>query len=138
MGLNYYNMNASQRAAFDKQMNAFDKERGAIQKKSNDGTDASKCRENGKWDNDCCAQAMTASCADHYTRVMSDDQCASGKEQGYVWIAYNYKCVNPGQEKVYKANLKASTHGGVIDPSMCRDRNRNGGEMGVNKDCCAQ
>jgi hypothetical protein len=50
--------------------------------------DRSKCRENGGFDNDCCAGLGASSCADGYTHVQG--------ESCYQNIAFSYFCVPPG------------------------------------------
>ena len=40
--------------------------------------DASKCRENGGFDNDCCALEGTASCADGFEMDFTSDVCYDG------------------------------------------------------------
>ena len=54
--------------------------------------DPSKCRENGGFDNDCCALEGTSSCADGFEMVMNPSQvCYDGGD----WKAYSYICLDP-------------------------------------------
>ena len=48
--------------------------------------DKSKCRENGRFDNDCCALKGTESCADGFAKMGSDHVCYDGGS----WRAYSY------------------------------------------------
>lgn len=81
--------------------------------------DASKCRENGKFDNDCCAIKGTAKCAGdlalHWGSV-----CYKGNG----WTAYSYFCNDPEGSVVPKAIKK------LHDKSKCIDKDRK-------KDCVA-
>lgn len=52
--------------------------------------DASQCRENGGFDNDCCAIVGTAKC-DNGLSLTWGDVCYPG--QG--WTAYSYYCNDP-------------------------------------------
>ena len=49
--------------------------------------DASQCRENGKYDNDCCAIKGTAQCAGGLA-VSWGAACYKGKG----WTAFSYYC----------------------------------------------
>merc|ERR1719329_213043 len=53
--------------------------------------DASKCLENGKFDNDCCALQGTSSCEAGFTMSMGDTVCFDGGS----WKAYSYTCTDP-------------------------------------------
>ena len=57
--------------------------------------DPSKCLENGKYDNDCCAIRGTESCKDSYLKTMGNNVCYDGGS----WKAYSYTC-----EKTDKAD----------------------------------
>jgi hypothetical protein len=50
--------------------------------------DPSKCRENGRFDNDCCAIRGTESCADQFTKIDTGRVCYEGGS----WRAHNYEC----------------------------------------------
>ena len=82
-----------------------------------DKHDPSKCRENGGWDNDCCALEGTASCADRFEMDFTKDVCYDGGD----WKAYSYFCYPPKDWKPREGH----------NPDMCRE---NGG---FDNDCCA-
>ena len=52
--------------------------------------DASQCRENGKFDNDCCAVKGTAQCAGDLA-LSWGDVCYKGDG----WTAFSYFCDDP-------------------------------------------
>jgi len=58
---------------------------------SGQSSDPSKCRENGSFDNDCCALKGTNSCADNYEMEQTEHVCY----QGAGFTAYTYHCLEP-------------------------------------------
>ena len=50
--------------------------------------DPSKCLENGKFDNDCCAIRGTESCGGGYLKTWSNTVCYDGGS----WKAHSYTC----------------------------------------------
>jgi hypothetical protein len=55
--------------------------------------DPSKCRENGRFDNDCCAGKEQSACADGYQHVATGQSCWQN-------IAFSYYCV-PARSNTY-------------------------------------
>ena len=54
-------------------------------------SDPKKCREHGRFDNDCCAIKGTNTCADHYTMEQTDHVCYKNEK----FTAYSYHCLKP-------------------------------------------
>jgi hypothetical protein len=54
-------------------------------------SDPSKCREHGRFDNDCCALKGTNTCADHYQMEQTQHVCFRNSQ----FTAYSYHCLKP-------------------------------------------
>jgi hypothetical protein len=61
------------------------------------GHDAAQCLENNTFDNDCCASPDSASCADGFSMVESDEVCWVNAAAD--WQAYSYSCVPSEDEE---------------------------------------
>jgi len=61
--------------------------------------DASKCREWGEFDSDCCAEHRATTCADGYMPIMSGTTCDPENPIKYPGSegVFFYSCVSPGE-----------------------------------------
>jgi len=91
--------------------------------------DASKCREWGEFDHDCCAEHKATTCADGYRPIMSGTTCDPMNpinHPGSEGVFY-YSCV-PGGDNPAMPYHPEPEH----DPSKCT-------EWGIfDEDCCAE
>jgi len=86
------------------------------------GHDASKCREWGHFDDDCCAEHHATSCADGFTPVLSEHVC---DPNNHARVTY-YSCID-GVPPTNNMWFPAAGH----DASKCRERGH------FDDDCCS-
>ena len=88
--------------------------------------DPTKCLENGRFDNDCCALKGTAKCKDNYKFVETEKVCHDGGS----WKAYSYKCEKKTTNTV-KLN-SPSTGGGTEDAAKTEGGKAEAGKTATN------
>ena len=82
--------------------------------------DASKCLDDGKFDENCCGAMGYTACGDDYLYKVTDKTC---KDTPYK--AYYYTCESP-------ISAKSDFVPRVHDPTKCRDKYQR-----LDNDCCA-
>ena len=80
--------------------------------------DPSRCRENKKFDNDCCAIKGTGACSNFFNYIDTDDVCYEDKQ----WKAYKYYCEDPTKTDSgnYQDSIDLSKPFLVVKNRLCR------------------